>query len=113
MFGFSIPATLIAIAGIVVALLTSHGVVYYNGKRDERSVCDAAKWKTAYESLQKSAAETKRRLDSAEVVQKNDAQRAAQAEERLKKLQEAVNATPENTGACLDRDAVRRVRGTK
>jgi hypothetical protein len=52
-------------------------------------------------------------LAEVEGIQRRDAARALELEQELRKNQEAVNDTPHNPNACLDRDASRRVRGIR
>lgn len=59
------------------------------------------------------AKERNRQVDAGDAIQQRDADRAALDETVLRKNQGAIHATPENSAACLDPAAARRVRGVK
>ena len=63
----------------------------------------------AYEQV----ATLQRRLGALQLTAKADAKRAAKDKARLDELERLASETPQNAGACLDRDAARRVRAIR
>jgi thiol:disulfide interchange protein len=54
-----------------------------------------------------------RRLGALQLTAKADAARSAEDQKRIAELERLASETPPNTGACLDRDAARRVRAIR
>jgi uncharacterized membrane protein len=55
----------------------------------------------------------KHRIGALQLATKADADRAGKDQARIKELERLASETPPNTGACLDRDAARRVRAVR
>jgi hypothetical protein len=55
----------------------------------------------------------KRRLGALQITAKHDAARVAADAKTIAELERKASETPPNTGACLDRDAARRVRAIR
>lgn len=55
----------------------------------------------------------KRRLGALQITTANDAKRLAADSKTIAELERKAGETPPNTGACLDRDAARRVRAIR
>lgn len=106
-------------AGIAVAGTLAVGFAGYSyyvfdvGYDYAQGKCQAAALLLKNKQLAAALAEKERQLAAITAMQQQDAQRAADAESKLKQNQESINATPANPGTCLDRAATGRVRDVR
>jgi len=102
------------IAGLLAtAFVGWSGYLVHYGYEWAQGKCEAASLKLKNEQLATALAEKERELAAANEIQKQDAQRAADAETQLRANEESINATPVDPDKCLDRDGAGRVRNVR
>lgn len=116
LFGVSLSpfAAGAAVAGLIaVGFAGWSGFMVHTGYAWAESDCDAERLRSANAQLESTLKEKDRQLAFVNAMQARDAARAAEAEGRLQKNQEAIDATPANSARGLARDAVGRVRDVR
>lgn len=97
----------LAIFGSIIAAFFAYtGVVYVYGRVDGKNSCQVAVY-------QKTIDEQKKQLNEANKILERDSKKYVEMESELNKLKEQIDATPENTGDCLDPAAGKRVYNIK
>jgi membrane protein implicated in regulation of membrane protease activity len=118
-FGLIIMATLVVLGlsavawfgknwkvAVAAALVLAVAFLYMH-------VDKAAYQRRVNEEKAEEIATLKRRIGTLQLVTKNDTARAGADAKRIEDLERLSRETPANGGACLDRDAARRVRAIR
>jgi hypothetical protein len=116
LFGFS-PTKFWAgaiVAGLLAIVIAAYsGYLMHVGYDWAEGKCEADTLRLENARLAAVLAEKDRQLTFMNAMAERDARRAAQAEDQLRKNQEAIDATPANPAKCFSRDMARRLRDVR
>lgn len=99
------------VAGAVAACLAILGGTWTAGYNYRGTLDRSAALELENTRLRDAAAETARQLGAVNAIQQRDADRAVAAEGKARELQQQIDDTPVNNGACLDAATAGRVFG--
>lgn len=112
LLGWLIPKPYLYIAAVLAVLALVFGI-WKAGYNYRDKICDADNLRKELAVERARNAELTKQIAAGQDIQHRDAQRAQEAEDHARDLQTQLDATPVNSGPCLDRNAVGRVRRFK